>query len=412
MTKEEAKYKIAELVEKYQKLTPKDIKGFNEAATKQGFIEPMFRALGWDFENTSEVSPEENASNGRVDYAIKLNGVSQFYIEAKPLKADLNREDYIKQAVSYSYARGVTWAVLTDFESLRVFNALKNTPFISLSCLEYINKFDDIWLLSKSASAGNELSKQAQVYGAMPPFIPIEKRLFKQLSYWRENLFNEIYRYNDDKNLQREQVDSIIQKLFNRLIFMRTCEDRRIEENGLRALLAQWKTAGSKGYLIKPLRQLFREYDGYYDSELFSHHLLDEDIFIDNESLQPVLEGLYEIPGSMASYDFNDIDADVLGAVYEQYLGHVAEVIKRRAKELQAKMELGIDTPSYTVSDKKEHRKEQGIYYTPQFITDYIVKETLGRFLQDNVGNPDKIHNLKIIDPACGSGSFLIHAYD
>ena len=64
MTKEEAKQKIAELVEKYQKLSIKDIKGFNEKATTQGFIEPMFRALGWDFEDTNEVSPEENASNG------------------------------------------------------------------------------------------------------------------------------------------------------------------------------------------------------------------------------------------------------------------------------------------------------------------------------------------------------------
>ena len=93
MTKEEAKQKIAELVEKYQKLTAKEIKGFNEEATKQAFIQPMFRALGWDFENTNEVSPEEHASNGRVDYAFKLNNVSQFYIEAKSLKAALNRED-------------------------------------------------------------------------------------------------------------------------------------------------------------------------------------------------------------------------------------------------------------------------------------------------------------------------------
>jgi len=69
-----------------------------------------------------------------------LNNVSQFTVEAKSLKADLNREDYVKQAVSYSYARGVTWAILTDFETLRVFNALKSTPFISLSCTDYVNK--------------------------------------------------------------------------------------------------------------------------------------------------------------------------------------------------------------------------------------------------------------------------------
>jgi len=412
MMKEEAKLKIAELVEKYQKLSAKDIKGFNEAATKQGFIEPMFRALGWDFENTSEVSPEESASNGRVDYAFKLNNVSQFYVEAKSLKADLNREDYVKQAVSYSYARGVTWAILTDFETLRVFNALKSTPFISLSCTDYINKFDDVYLLSRQATIDNELTQKAQDYGAMPPFIPIEKRLFKQLSVWRESLFNEIYRYNEDKKLQREQVDGIIQKLFNRLIFMRTAEDRKIEENGLRALLNQWKTGGSKGYLIKPLRALFIEYEGYYDSELFSHHLLDEDIFIDNESLQPVLEGLYEIPGSLASYNFNDIDADVLGAVYEQYLGHIAEAVKQQVQKAQVKMALGFETPTFTLTDKKERRKEHGIYYTPKIITDFIVKETVGRYLQENAGYPDKLLNVKILDPACGSGSFLIRAYD
>jgi type I restriction-modification system DNA methylase subunit len=372
----------------------------------------MFHALGWDFENINEVSPEEHASNGRVDYAIKLNGVSQFYIEAKSLKADLNREDYVKQAVSYSYARGVTWAILTDFESLRVFYALKSTPFISLSCADYIKNFDDIYLFSKQATIENELTQKAQAYGAIPPFIPIEKRLFKQLSLWRENLFNEIYRYNEDKKLQREQVDSMIQKLFNRLIFMRTAEDRGIEEKGLRALLNQWKTSGSKGYLIKSLRVLFNDYDGYYDSELFSHHLLDEDIFIDSESLQPVLEGLYEIPGSLISYNFNDIDADVLGAVYEQYLGHVAEAVKQRVKDAQARMSLGYETPTYALTDKKERRKEQGIYYTPKYFTDYIVKETVGKFLQENAGYPDKLKNIKILDPACGSGSFLIRAYD
>ena len=62
------------------------------------------------------------------------------------------------------------------------------------------------------------------------------------------------------------------------------------------------------------------------------------------------LSGLYEIPGSMANYNFNDIDADVLGAVYEQYLGHVAEVMKQRAKEAQIKMDLGISAQSYTLN--------------------------------------------------------------
>jgi len=180
--------------------------------------------------------------------------------------------------------------------------------------------------------------------------------------------------------------------------------------------LHQWKTAGAKGDLLNALRQLFIEYDGYYDSELFDQklqHILDNpEISMESEVIESIILGLYDIPGSMANYNFNDIDADVLGAVYEQYLGHVAEVTKQRAKEAQIKMDLGISAQSYTLPAKKERRKEHGIYYTPKFITDYIVRETVGQFLKENADFPDKLHNIKILDPACGSGSFLIRAYD
>jgi type I restriction-modification system DNA methylase subunit len=416
VTKEESKLAVINLVKKFSLLDSHKIKGFNEAATKQGFIQPLFEALGWDFTDTDEVSPEDNTSNGRVDYAFKLHGVSQFYVEAKAFKEDINDPKHIKQAVSYAYNKGVTWAVLTNFQSLRVFNAQKTEPFISLDYKQYDADFDRLWLLSKESLTSGLLSQEALKWGALPVLIPVEKHLFAQMRLWREQLFNQIFRYNEKLGLKPEQVDEIIQKLFNRLIFIRTAEDRGIEEKGLLALLHQWKTAGAKGNLLDALRQLFKEYDGYYDSELFDqklHHLVDNpDIFVENEVIESILLGLYEIPGSMANYNFNDIDADVLGAVYEQYLGHVAEVTKQRAKEAQSKMDLGTYTQSYTLTAKKERRKEHGIYYTPKFITDYIVRETVGRFLQENAGYPDKLHNIKILDPACGSGSFLIRAYD
>ena len=392
------------------------LKSFNEAATKQGFIQPLFEALGWNFTDTDEVSPEDNTSNGRVDYAFKLHGVSQFFVEAKAFKEDINDPKHIKQAVSYAYNKGVTWAVLTNFQSLRVFNAQKIEPFISLDYKQYDFDFERLWLLSRESLTSGLLNQEAIIWGALPILIPVEKRLFTQMRAWREQLFNQIFRYNEKLGLKPEQVDEIIQKLFNRLIFIRTAEDRGIEEKGLLALLHQWKTAGAKGKLLDALRQLFKEYDGYYDSELFDQkleHLIDNPaIFVENEVIESILLGLYEIPGSMANYNFNDIDADVLGAVYEQYLGHVAEVMKQRAKDAQIKMDLGVSTQSYTLTAKKERRKEHGIYYTPKFITDYIVRETVGRFLQENAGYPDKLHNIKILDPACGSGSFLIRAYD
>jgi len=174
MTKEEARQKIAELVKKYEALSGKDIKSFNEANTKQGFILPLFAALGWDVFDTHEVAMEEAASNKRVDFAFKLNGVARFYLEAKPLKADLNNPDYIKQAITYAYSNGVTWAILTDFETLRVFSAQAKDDqgFINIRCKDYVKEFDDLWLLSKESMGVNALSEKAQKYGRLPPLIP------------------------------------------------------------------------------------------------------------------------------------------------------------------------------------------------------------------------------------------------
>jgi len=158
------------------------------------------------------------------------------------------------------------------------------------------------------------------------------------------------------------------------------------------------------------LRHIFKDFDGYYDSDLFAPHLVNQ-VFIESTTIEGIINGLYEIPGGMANYDFSLIDADVLGAVYEQYLGHVATVVKQQAKEAQIRMDLGYPVePTFELTAKRERRKEHGIYYTPRFITNYIVKETVGRFLKERSYN--EMLNIKILDPACGSGSFLIRAYD
>jgi len=352
--------------------------------------------------------PEQNASKGRVDYAFKLNGVAQFYVEAKPLKADLTNPDFIKQTVTYAYNKGVTWAVLTDFEGLRLFNAQKGTPYINLNYQDYVKRLDKLWLLSRESLEKGLLNKEAAIDGALPLSVPIEKRLFNQLRQWREDVYNQLSGYN--KSLAPTQIDQAIQRLFNRLIFIRTCEDRMIEERHLLAAVHQHKSGGyKKNKLSEMLRQIFHEFDDYYDSELFAPHIIDSDqLFIEEPTIEAILNGLYDIPGAIASYDFSLIDADVLGQVYEQYLGYVATKAKQKP---QTQMALGL--PGGTLiefTEKKQHRKEQGIYYTPKFVTNFIVKATVGRFLQDHTH--EEISNVRILDPACGSGSFLIRAYD
>ncbi|MFO8101859.1 MAG: N-6 DNA methylase, partial [Dehalococcoidia bacterium] len=410
MTKEEARLKVAELVENYRKLDEKAIKKHSEMDTRRIFIEPLFEALGWNVNSKKEVSEEQQASRGRVDYAFILNGVTRFYLEAKALKADLNKSEFAKQVITYAYGKGIIWAVLSDFEGIKVFNAQTGESCLNLEYQNYLADFDDLWLLSRESFENNDLDNWALKYGKLPPRIGIEQRLFSQLRKWREELFTQINGYNKDFNLTFEQIDEIIERLFNRLIFIRTCEDRRIEDNVLLAGLHEWRDRKPRGDLIDVFRKIFKDFDGYYDSELFAYHLADE-VFIDSMALEGIIEGLYDVPGTNASYDFEVIDVDVLGAVYEQYLGHVATVAKTKAKETQTRMDMGLPTDvTFELTAKKQRRKEHGIYYTPRFVTNYIVKETVGRFLEEH--SHDEALKVKILDMACGSGSFLIRAYD
>ena len=90
---------------------------------------------------------------------------------------------------------------------------------------------------------------------------------------------------------------------------------------------------------------------------------------------------------------FDVIPIDLLGSIYEQYLGVVL-----RGTEKRVKLDL--------LSGK---RKSMGIYYTPSYIVDYIVKNALGEYIKNK--SIDEILNVKVLDPACGSGSFLIRAF-
>jgi len=194
--KEETRQEVTKLVGEYQKLTPKDIRSYSEADTRRVFIMPLFQALGWDVYSREEVAEEVKAATGRVDYVFKLHGVSQFYLEAKPLRADLTRPEYVKQAITYAYNKGITWAVLTDFERLQVYNAQTSHCIRNLSYNDYLRDFDDLWLLSKESFQNNALNERAEKEGHLPQRLAIEQRLYNQLRRWREELFNQLHLHN------------------------------------------------------------------------------------------------------------------------------------------------------------------------------------------------------------------------
>jgi len=395
---EKAKSEIKKLVEKYNKVLEENRSGeYNEANTKNSFITPLFKALGWNIEDANEVSAEETVSKGRVDYSFRINGIPKFFLEAKALKQDLDKPEFIEQAINYAWIKSCTWAVLTNFESLKIFNAEWKTPDLSqnrlktISCNQFLDRFNELWLLSKESFEQGLLDKEAEKWGQKTKKPSVDKQLLSDFTKFRELLSKNIIKLNQGKNLTEEDLEESVQRILDRLIFIRNCEDREMEEKILLPNLREWESKG-RGQLIKNLREVFEYYDQQYNSEIFASHLCDS-LDIDNDVLHEIIEGLYFTEDQSASYDFSAIEADVLGNIYEQYLGHLLKKTEKRAKLLS----------------NNAHRKEMGIYYTPTYIVDYIVRNTLGELLKNKKANPEKI---RVLDPACGSGSFLIKAFD
>jgi len=241
MSKSQAKEKIKKLVAKYENLKKaKMIKAYNEANTRKNFIMPLFDTLGWDIHG-DEVTEEEKISKGRVDYAFRIDNIPKFFLEAKPLKADLEDPKYTKQTINYAYNKDVTWAVLTDFEGLKIFNAGERNPKpINFTYQEYLTRFNDFWLLSKEAFQKGLLDEFALKWGIKREKIPVGKQLAQDLITWRKKLTSNFKAYNKAK-YSDEDIDEAVQRFLDRLIFIRVCEDKEIEPKILRPLLHDYQ---------------------------------------------------------------------------------------------------------------------------------------------------------------------------
>src|SRR3989344_3219439 len=393
------KKELRELITKYERaLSTGALKKYTEEETKKDFILPLFEILGWNVYDKNEVSAEEHIrSSGRVDYGFYLHERPRFYLEAKPFKADLHREEYARQAIQYAWNRGVTWAVLTDFESIKVFNTqdisqyLANKLFFEIPYREYLPRFDQLWLLSKEAFGVDLIDKEAERVGKKLQRVSVGTLLYKDLNECRTILTKELATWNE--KVPRGLLDEGVQKLLDRIIFLRVAEDRGIEPPTLLPLIREWKSSKTKRHLYQSMVEKFRELDGIYNSNLFLPHPLEkwEEYSDATEKVVSILygkRGYYE-------YDFKAIPADILGSVYENYLGY---------RLSQSKKGVTLDKDS-------RKRKEHGIYYTPAFIVDYIVKNTLKPVLDQCRGIGD-VKKIKVLDPACGSGSFLLKALE
>jgi hypothetical protein len=218
--------------------------------------------------------------------------------------------------------------------------------------------------------------------------IQVDTAFLDEMTGWREEVAKNVFKNNPD--LTARQLNEIVQRLLDRIVFIRIAEDRRvIEKNQLRDAVEEWKARGGKFHIFEWLNDLFHRVNEDFNGEIFKPHL-SEEITIDSEVLARIIERLYP---PQSPYRFDVIGVALLGSIYERYLGDTIRVTSKRV----------------FVEQKPEVRKAGGVYYTPEYIVDYIVKNTVGKIIEGKT--PKQIENIRILDPACGSGSFLIGAF-
>lgn len=211
----------------------------------------------------------------------------------------------------------------------------------------------------------------------------VDKEFLSLIEDWRNNLAKNIALRNTDLSIY--ELNYAVQKIIDRIIFLRIAEDRQMEE------YSNLKNSVLKENIYTSLNDIFKKADDKYNSGIFKKEQFFDNLKIDNKVLKSILNGLYypDCP-----YEFSIFTTEILGNIYEQFLG---KTIRLTASH-QAKVE-----------EKPEVKKVGGVYYTPQYIVDYIVQNTVGEKIANKT--PTQIKKIKICDPACGSGSFLIGAY-
>jgi predicted type IV restriction endonuclease len=406
---------VVDLVERFERNREVYCAGqYNETQLRRELLDPFFEALGWDVGNKQgyaeaykDVVHEDAIKVGGAtkapDYCFRIGGTRKFFLEAKRPSVDIRGDASAAfQLRRYAWSAKLPLSILSNFQELAVYDCRikpeeTDRPGVArvmlLSYPEYVERWEEIaGIFARDAVLKGTFDRYAESTRARRGTAEVDEAFLQEIEAWRERLAQNLALRNP--GLRQREMNYAVQATIDRIIFLRICEDRGIEPYGqLMALLN-----GVRVY--ERLQEIYRRADERYNSGLF--HFREEkgrpeapdtltlQLAVDDRPLKEILRRLY-YPES--PYEFSVLPADILGQVYEQFLGKVIRLTARRA----------------VVEDKPEVKKAGGVYYTPTYVVDYIVRQTVGRLLEGKT--PRQAARLRILDAACGSGSFLIGVY-
>lgn len=397
---------VAELVQTYSNSYPQFQRAtYNETQVRVDFVNRFFKILGWDVDNErglpqhlrevtheATVVVEEDGihRSKKPDYSFKVGTEVLYFLETKKPSVNLTIDAAPAfQLRRYGWSGNLKVSVLTNFTDLYIYDCSvrpREGDDIGVAMIahyrfdEYVERFEEIYnTLSKEAVITGQFERHfGNIQGALRR-EPFDQYFLDQIRTWRMMLGEDILHNNPEVDV--ETLNIFVQRVLNRTIFLRICEDRFFENyESLKAITT-----------YQDLRRMFAAADQKYDSGLFE--LLEEDrLTVSDSVIIDIFQSLY-YPNN--SYEFGVIDPYIIGQIYELFLDEALVIRENGRIETQEKPEV-VDS--------------QGAVNTPKNITDIIIEETL-RPLYENK-TPEEVARYRIADICCGSGNFLLSAFE
>lgn len=380
---------------------------YNETQARTDFITPLLEAFGWDVHNLAgypralrevveeaTVDVEEERLSKRPDYELRLARQRKLFVEAKKPSVPIDRNrDAAFQTRRYGYSASLPISVLTNFYQLAIYDCVPApmrtdeahvARLLLLRYDEFETRFDELWpLLSRQAVYSGEFDRHFAVDVTRHGAEQFDDLFLRQVRSWRQRLATDIHA--NTPGINPAELTYAVQLFLSRIIFLRICEDREIERYETLRNLPPGNTFAA---FVTELRRA----DEFYDSGLF--RLLDDAqlaIQISDGVLHRIIGELYY---PQSPYTFAVVEAGVLGEIYEQFLGE----------------EISVVAGVIEIVRKPEVRESGGVFPTPRYLTDAIVERALAPALSGK--SPADLVGFTVADLCCGSGIFLLSAYE
>ena len=424
-TVEDFKKEIAHLVEAFDRdaQAMRD-SGYKETTLRLEFLDTFFESLGWDVRNRHgsplhlrevlvENRTEQPGKQRRVDYTFRINGLEKWVCEAKKPFDHINRHFY--QPQYYAYYLRLRFAILCDFENLIIFvvpgKPSSDSPFPPIRRYhyrDYLNSAQKIWdLLSRDAVESGSIEKLIQdlpkIAGKLTKQLwlikperakTIDIEFLELLERHRQSLAKALIRSNKNLHFVESMLGEATQVILDRILFQRICEDREIETGTkLEKMLSNWEEGGKIDGQLWPtvlsgFKFMARTFNGgLYGRDGARPHFADK-LLVPDDWLE---EFISELTDETSTYLFSTIPVEILGSAYERFLGSIVK-------------------PNGQIEQKLDVRKAGGVYYTPRYVVNALIDQTLSQQLRNITF--DEAQAIRVLDPACGSGSFLLAAFE